>query len=261
MVIITLSNIIFGGGYIVNIDSKELRNIEKEKITTKAFADSILLSSFLKVIHNIIEVGSKINNLEMAMLIDSINHWIIGRGEKKKGKKYSPGTIIEVEFGLSYKTETPYRHSAIVIKDLTNKVLVVPSTSKSDFVNKAYHPIDNPDGDIHFRKVGENDNFDHDCVLIMNDMKTISKNRIISICGFIETQEENCLYKEIRRNLLKIYFDEEMQEYEEKISELNNTVSSYKETVYNKKGIIDSLYKIIDKKDRYIKRLEKHKRY
>lgn len=241
----------------MNIDSRELRKIEKEKITSKAFMDSILLSSFLKVIHNIIEVGSKINNLEMAMLTDSINHWIIGRNEKKKSKKYLSGTIIEVEFGLSYKTETPYRHSAIVIKDLTNKVLVVPSTSKQEFIKRAYHPIDNPNGDIHFRKVDENDNFDHECVLTLNDMRTISKNRIISICGFIETQDKNCLYKEIKQNLLKIYFDEEIQEYESKIHELNDDINSYKETVYNKKGIIDSLYKTIDKKERYIKRLEK----
>lgn len=243
----------------MNINTEELKNIQKAKISFKAFNDSILLSSFLGVINNIIEIGSKMNNIEMAMFSDSIQHWVKGRDKKKSSKKCAVGTIVEVEFGLPYKMETPYRHSALVIKEYHNKVLVIPCTSHKEFVDVAYHPIKRPDGDNNFRLVGTEDNFDHDCVLVLNEFKIISKSRIISTCGKINMESECCAYYEIRRTILNEVFGEEIQLYEKEIEQLNDIIESYKETVYNKKGIIDSLYKTIDAKDRYIKKLENRK--
>ncbi len=240
----------------MNIDSEELKGIQRTKVSYKAFSDSTLLSSFLAIINNIIEMGSKMNNIEMAMFTDSIQHWIKSRNKKKSSKRCSPGTIIEVEFGLSYKIETPYRHSALVIKDYQNKVLVVPCTSHKEFVDIAYHPQKRPDGDKNYRLVGTEDNFDHDCVLVLNDIKTVSKNRIISTCGKIDTESENSAYYEIRKIILNDIFSNEIQNYEKEIYELNNTIESYRETVYTKKGIIDSLYRTIEMKEKHIQKLE-----
>lgn len=164
----------------------------------------------------------------MAMFINSIQHWIFERGKKRKSKKCSSGTIIELELVLPYKTETPYRHSALVIKEYKNKVLIVPSTSKKDFLEVAYHPIDKPNGNKTYRKVGKEDGFDHDCVLILNDFKVVSKNRIISTCGIVDTISDNCLYKEIKRTLLNDIFEEEVYEYENKIEEMNKIIESEK---------------------------------
>lgn len=244
----------------MNIDTGKLKNIEKAKLTAKAFSDSILLSSFLSIINNIIEIGSKMNKIEMAMFTNSMQYWIQGRDKKKSSKKCSPGTIVEVEFGLSYKTETPYRHSALVIKEYQNKILVIPSTSRKEFLEIAFHPIDNPGGDKDFRKVGKSDNFDHDCVLVLNDFKMISKNRIISTCGQVNMDSDDCLCNEVRQALLNNVFEEEIQAYKDEIVNLNNTIESYKQTVYDKKNIINALYKKIEYKDKYIKKLKNKKR-
>ena len=245
----------------MNIDINKIKNIEKEKKKAKAFSESLLLSSFISLINNVIEMGSKMNVSEMAMFIDSMQSWINNRGKKKSSKKCSPGTIVEVDFGLSYKTETPYRHSALVIKEYQNKVLIVPSTSRKDFLKVAYHPIDNIDGDKIFRKVGKDDCFDHDCVLILNDFKIVSKNRIMSTCGIIDTTSENCLYKEIRNTIMNDVFSDEVSMYESQISKLECTINSYKETVYKKKSIIDALYKKIELLEESVKPHSKFRKY
>lgn len=245
----------------MNINSDELKNIQRTKESHKAFGENILLSSFLSNISNIIEMGSKMSNLEMSMFTDSFYHWFKNRDRKKSSKRCSSGTIVEVEFGLPYKTETSYRHSALVIKEYQNKVLVIPCTSHKEFVEIAYHPSKRPDGDKEYRLVGTEDNFDHDCVLVLNEFKVISKNRIISTCGKIniDTEDENCAYYEIRKIILNEIFSDELKVYDDEIERLNGVIESYKETVANKKGIIDSLYKSINTKDKYIKKLEGRK--
>ena len=248
------------GIHDMNINSSELRKIQKEKKSFKAFNDSPLLSSFIGVVNNIIELGSNMNSIEMSMFSDSINYWMKARRKKKSSKKCDPGTIVEIEYGLPYKTEIPYRHSGLVIKSYDNKILVVPCTSHKDFLDKAYHPIDNPNGDIAYRKVGIEENFDHDCVLVLDDFKVISKNRIISTCGQVNMDTEESVYYEVRNTIFHNVFTNEIKQYEDEILRLNNVIDSYKMTVYNKKGIIDSLYKTIASQNRKIEKLQKNKR-
>lgn len=228
----------------MDIDREKLKKFEKSKTRKKAFTDSLVLSSFLKIMHAFIEVGSKMSIVEMARFTNSIDHWIKGRSAKKKTRNCSEGTIVEVEFGLTYKTETPYRHSALVIKEYANKVVVIPSTSKQEYWDKGYHPTSNPSGDKEYFRVTVTDGFDHNCVLSMNDYKTISKNRIISTCGNMDISSESCLYRQIRKILLHDIFADEIKEYEEKIVEMEETIKSLFSTI-RRKNII--LTKVINK--------------
>ena len=86
--------------------------------------------------------------------------------------------------------------------------------------------------------------FDHNCVLSMNDYKTISKNRIISTCGNMDISSESCLYRQIRKILLHDIFADEIKEYEEKIVEMEETIKSLFSTI-RRKNII--LTKVINK--------------
>lgn len=215
----------------MDIDRDKLKNIEKSKSRKKAFSDSLVLSSYLKIVHKIIEIGSKMSMVEMARFTNSIDHWIKNRPANKKSRHCSEGTIIEAEFGLTYKTETPYRHSALVIKEYPNKVIVIPSTSKSDYWDHAFHPLSNPNGNKEYFRVTTTDGFDHNCVLVMNDLKTISKNRIISTCGRMDTLSEDCIYKQIRKLLLNDIFSEEVNEYEDRISTLKSNIQNNKEKI------------------------------
>ena len=215
----------------MDIDRDKLKNIEKSKSRKKAFSDSLVLSSYLKIVHKLIEIGSKMSMVEMARFTNSIDHWIKNRPANKKSRHCSEGTIIEAEFGLTYKTETPYRHSALVIKEYPNKVIVIPSTSKSDYWDNAFHPLSNPNGNKEYFRVTTTDGFDHNCVLVMNDLKTISKNRIISTCGRMDTLSEDCIYKQIRKLLLNDIFSEEVNEYEDRISTLKSNIQNNKEKI------------------------------
>ena len=215
----------------MDIDRDKLKNIEKSKSRKKAFSDSLVLSSYLKIVHKLIEIGSKMSMVEMARFTNSIDHWIKNRPANKKSRHCSEGTIIEAEFGLTYKTETPYRHSALVIKEYPNKVIVIPSTSKSDYWDNAFHPLSNPNGNKEYFRVTTTDGFDHNCVLVMNDLKTISKNRIISTCGRMDALSEDCVYKQIRKLLLNDIFSEEVNEYEDRISTLKSNIQNNKEKI------------------------------
>lgn len=234
----------------MNIDRDKLKDIEKTKSNKKAFSDSLVLSSYLKIVHKLIETGSKMSMVEMARFTNSINHWVENRPANKKSRHCSEGTIIEVEFGLTYKTETPYRHSALVIKEYQNKVIVIPSTSKSDYWDNAFHPLSNPNGNKEYFRVTTTDGFDHNCVLVMNDLKTISKNRIISTCGRMDILSENCIYKQIRKLLFNDIFAEEIKEYEDKISTLKSSIQDDKEK-------IQSLFSTIRRKNIILSRITK----
>lgn len=72
-------------------------------------------------------------------------------------------------------------------------------------------------------------------MLILNDFKVVSKNRIISTCGIVDTISDNCLYKEIKRTLLNDIFEEEVYEYENKIEEMNKIIESEKENIRGKR--------------------------
>lgn len=215
----------------MDIDREKLKKLEKSKTNRRAFSDSLVLSSFLKIMYSFIEVGSKMSIVEMARFTNAINHWIKGRSAKKKTRNCAEGTIIEVEFGLTYKTETPYRHSALVVKEYKNKVMVIPSTSKQDYWDEGFHPTSNPTGNKEYFRVTITDGFDHDCVLAMNDFKIVSKNRIISTCGNMDISSGNCLYKQIRKILLYDIFADEIKEYEDKISNLDEIIQEKKETI------------------------------
>lgn len=229
----------------MNIDRDKLKSIEKSKLKKKAFSDSLVLSSYLKIVHKLIEIGSKMSMVEMARFTNSINHWIENRPANKKSRHCSEGTIIEVEFGLTYKTETPYRHSALVIKEYQNKVIVIPSTSKSNYWDNAFHPLSNPNGNKEYFRVTTTDGFDHNCVLVMNDLKTISKNRIISTCGRMDILSENCIYKQIRGQLLNDIFSDEIEEYKNKISVLECDIQDKEDT-------IQSLFSTIRRKNKIL---------
>lgn len=179
---------------------------------------------------------------EMARFSNSIDKWMLSRTKKKSRRRCPPGTIIEVEFGLPFKGETPYRHSAMVIHEYETKVLVCPSTSNKDLWGKAYHPISNPDGSKQFYRVDKSDGFDHECVLSLVECKSISKNRIIETYGIVDVKSEESAYKQIRKILFYEIFPEEIKEYEQQITELEKVIDDKNQIITNKNKKIKELY-------------------
>ena len=90
-------------------------------------------------------------------------------------------------------------------------MFVVPATSSASKLAQAYHPEDNPDGKWYYRKVGSGDGFAHDCVLIINNARIISKSSILSPMGKLvcDLQDGRQLFREVKATLLNHLFHRE----------------------------------------------------
>ena len=87
-------------------------------------------------------------------------------------------------------------------------MFIVPATSSSSKLSQAYHPKDNPSGKWYYRKVGAADGFAHDCVLIINNAKIISKAAILSPMWkqTCDLQNKTQLFREVKNTLMEHLF-------------------------------------------------------
>ncbi|MDC7291688.1 hypothetical protein NXH76_28345 [Blautia schinkii] len=208
----------------MKIDYKALASIATDSTsrTSKANDTSIVLSSYLQLLSNLIYASELLTESEMAMIISSINRWITQK-HYSNTKTYGIGKIVQLEWGTNFSPELSYRHPAVIIEEWTTSILVIPTTSTPSKVSSAYHPIYNPTGKWYYRKVGVTEGFAHDCALILNNAKIVSKSRIISVSATISgdlNHKEN-VFREIRKTMIKNFFTKEwiehqkmMQQYE-----------------------------------------------
>jgi hypothetical protein len=171
---------------------------------------SDVLANYLYLMSNLNADVDAWSASEMAMITNSLNRW-----QDKKTHVYSQnvsvGDILMVDFGLRYAPELSYGHPALVLETWNNLMFVIPATSSSSKLAQAYHPTDNPSGKWYYRKVGASDGFAHDCVLIINNAKTISKTSILSPMGKLtcNLQDETQLFREVKYTLLEHLFHRE----------------------------------------------------
>lgn len=168
---------------------------------------SDVLANYLYLMSNLNADVDVWSAAEMAMITNSLNRW-----QDKKAQVNSPnisvGDILMVDFGLCYAPELSYGHPALVLETWNNLMFVVPATSSSSKLSQAYHPTDNPGGKWYYRKVGAADGFAHDCVLIINNAKIISKSSILSPMGKLtcNLQDKKQLFREVKSTLLEHLF-------------------------------------------------------
>lgn len=131
--------------------------------------------------------------------------------------------------GNNFSPELSYKHPAVIIEERKTTVLVIPTTSTSSKIASAYHPIDNPSGKWFYRKVGVAEGFAHDCALIINNAKIMSKTRITSISGNLtgSLNDENNIFREIRKTMIKNFFTKEWLEYQKLIQAYKDEQKKY----------------------------------
>ncbi len=171
---------------------------------------SDVLANYLYMMSNLNADVDDWSASEMAMITNSLNRW----QDKKtllNRQQISVGDILMVDLGLCYAPELSYGHPAVVLEEWKNLMFIVPVTSSSSKLAQAYHPTDNPSGKWYYRKVGVSDGFSHDCVLIINNAKIISKSSILSPMGKLtcDLQDETQLFREVKNNLLEHLFHRE----------------------------------------------------
>lgn len=201
----------------------------------KANDTSEVLSSYLQMLANMIYANEKLTESEMAMIVNSINRWIT-RKDIICNNFYGIGKIVQLDWGINYAAELSYKHPAVILEEWKNTILVIPTTSTASKITAAYHPTDNPTGKWYYRKVGKAEGFEHDCVLILNNAKIMSKTRIISVSGSIkgDLNDNNSVFREVRNTMIKNLFQKEwivFQKTQQKYEELKNQNKELQEKI------------------------------
>ena len=201
----------------MQIDYEKLASIATSPTSRSKMAKdtSEVLASYMQIISNLIFSAERLSESEMAMIISSLNRWITKK-DHSVNRSYAVGTIVQLEWGNNFSPELSYKHPAVIIEEWTNTVLVIPTTSTPTKVATAYHPIDNPSGKWYYRKVGVTEGFAHDCALILNNAKIMSKTRITSVSGAIagNLNDDSNVFREVRKTMIQNFFSKEWIEYQ-----------------------------------------------
>ena len=201
----------------MQIDYEKLASIATDPTSRSTMAKdtSEVLASYMQILSNLIFAAERLSESEMAMIISSLNRWVTKKDISVK-RPYAVGTIVQMEWGNNFSPELSYKHPAVIIEEWTTTVLVIPTTSTPAKVATDYHPTDNPSGKWYYRKVGVAEGFAHDCALILNNAKIMSKARIISVSRTIagDLNDDSNVFREVRKTMIKNFFSKEWIEHQ-----------------------------------------------
>lgn len=153
-----------------------------------------------------------INNVftadELHRFSTSDSRWVGNKSKSYQTRKIKKGEIYQFEFGKNYSPEMSYEHRGLVI-GVKNKLLYVLPIYSYDPKKHTdiYHPIDFPDskGDLYLLKNSEFAWINHDSILKLNDIRTVSINRILyKHSGKINPTTDT--YRSIETLVLQKYF-------------------------------------------------------
>jgi hypothetical protein len=227
----------------MQIDYKKLASIATNPTSRSTIAKdtSEVLASYLQILSNLIYAAERLSESEMAMIISSLNRWVT-RKDISVSQSYKVGKIVQMEWGNNFSPELSYKHPAVIIEEWTNIVLVIPTTSTPTKVAAAYHPIDNPTGKWYYRKVGITEGFAHDCALILNNAKIMSKARITSVSGTIagNLSDDDNVFREIRKTMIQNFFSKEWIEHQK-------LVQAYEKEQEKNKALQEAYSRLLEK--------------
>lgn len=213
-----------------DIDFEKMRLISTKPANKKknAIKESELLTAYMSTLSNIIDFATHLRVNEMALFINSINHWINNK-KKVSTRNVTVGDVVEIECGINYAGELSYRHWAIVLESSDKNILCIPTTSSEEYKKR----VDGvSDGLWYYVMVGENEGFNHDCVALLNNMKNVSKKRILQIHGnMMKTKTGTMIFRNIKSRLAKYYFQKEFLEYNKEIEKLKSQIKEQKDTI------------------------------
>ena len=238
----------------MQIDYERLAAIATDSKSRLAMAKdtSEVLASYMQIISNLIFAAEQLTESEMAMIVSSLNRWIT-RKDISVNRSYGVGRIVQMEWGNNFSSELSYKHPAVVIEEWTNTVLVIPTTSTPAKVAVAYHPTDNPTGKWYYRKVGVTEGFAHNCAIILNNAKIMSKARITSVSGKIagNLNDDTNVFREVRKTMIKNFFSKEWIEHQKLVQAYEQEQEKYRELqeAYDKLIGEYKLLKSVDNKD------------
>ena len=169
---------------------------------------------------------------ELQRISRSDFRWVDNKKRDYQIRKIKKGEVYQIEFGKNYVPEMSYEHRGLVIGVKKKLLYVLPIFSFDPQKHiDVYHPIYYPNSksDLYLLRQEEFVCIKHDSVLKLNDIRTVSVNRIlyqhpgnIMSIAFLLNKE---------KLVLKKYFAEFYFEYEQdkkKIEMLENEIYQLK---------------------------------
>lgn len=164
---------------------------------------------------NEIIIANNFTSNELDRFSASDFRWADNRTKQFRHRQVKKGEIYQFEFGKNYKPEMSYEHRGLVIGIKQKLLYVLPIFSYDPAKHPdVYHPTDNPTSksDMFLLKSGEFSFINHDSVLKLNDIRTVSINRILYQQNGIISPDSDT-YKQIEQLVLQKYFPRFYHDY------------------------------------------------
>ena len=195
--------------------------------------ENVQLKEYLKAQSktNEIIVSNAVKPDELDRLSKSDFRWADNRKKSFQHRSVLKGEIYQFEFGKNYIPEMSYEHRGLVIGVKQKLLYVLPIFSYDPKKHTdVYHPVDFPasKSDLFLLKSSDFSFISHDSVLKLNDIRTVSINRILyQQNGRIDPASDT--YKQIESLALIKYFPDFFYDYEQdkkSIESLNDQIAA-----------------------------------
>lgn len=155
---------------------------------------------------------------ELRRFSKSDSRWVGNRGKAFQMRNIKKGDIYQIEFGKNFMPEMSYEHRGLIIgvKNKLLHVLPIYSYNPKNHTD-VYHPVDFPNSksDMYLLKNSEFLWLKHDSVLKLNDLRTVSINRILYKHKGSGISPTSQTYKTIEALVIKKYFADFYYKFED----------------------------------------------
>ncbi len=131
---------------------------------------------------NELVINGALKNDELDRVSKADYRWADNKRKSFQTRKVRKGEIYQFEFGKNFVPEMSYEHRGLVI-GVNDKLLYVLPIFTYDAKRHpdVYHPVDNntSKSDLYLLKKAEFPFIQHDSVMKLNDIRTVSVNRIL----------------------------------------------------------------------------------
>ncbi len=188
----------------MKINFEKLKNIisEPDSKNNKANHSEEGWREFMVMISNYIFSAGKLNEDELAMHTMSMQNWLIRKDYTTCNNQLKIGDIYFADLGVNYKPEFSYPHPVLILEFIGQMILIVPVTTSKITVEKAFHPEGNQAGERFYRFVNSENGFSEDSALILSEVRTISKGRLLDYKGRIRNLD---MIREIKNKIIEFY--------------------------------------------------------
>ena len=170
-------------------------------------------------------ISNSFNADELDRFSKSDFRWADNRSKQYRHRQVKKGEIYQFEFGKNFQPEMSYEHRGLVIGVKQKLLYVLPIFSYNPVKHSdVYHPVDFPNStsDLFLLKNSDFSFISHDSVLKLNDIRTVSVNRILyQQPGAISLSSDT--YKKIEELVLQKYFPGFLHDYQQVNQDLSET--------------------------------------